>query len=542
MIGTMKANNLRSWLQSIFWLLVLASCATPIAPTGGELDRSGPKLISTFPESGTIRFSGNEIRFNFEDWVDRASFQRALSIEPGLDVDYDIKWRRKSAIIQLNSPLPDSTTVIFTLDKELRDTRSNRISEPIQIALSTGDEIDKGSISFRIIPAYPSINKTEPIVLLYRDPFDIGQPAFYASSADTSGVIRFNYLADGDYRALLVHDINRNRTWDRDREFAQPMKVEQFNISDVDTSEHIPFYYAKRDTTRPFIQNLGLFSETRIRLQFSKAVPYQINNELSLTDSSGTSTKAYHLYNDPKEQSIAYFELENSIEEGKFYQVNESNLFDTSGNPLKVGGIWFEGSSDPDTTLLRYIAPFGSNALIATDSLFIRYSTMVDDPSVRDSLKIYVNREEALESFNISLEQNRIIVSPKGSWNSSNAYQIRTWDPSTATYKDVRLQVSDDTETGDLSVSISDSLQVQNNITLILFQPSGAIYRQIVFKDSVQLENLRPGSYHLLLFEQDSENSQINYGSVFPFRIPGFIYADPRFPIRSRMSSELILD
>lgn len=523
-------------------ILSILSCATPIAPTGGELDKSGPKLISTIPESGTTRFTGNEIRFNFEDWVDRASFQRALSIEPGLDLDYEIKWRRKTAIIQLKNTLPDSTTVIFTLDKELRDTRSNRITVPIQVAIATGDEIDRGSVSFRIIPAFPTINKTEPVVLLYRDPVDISGPAFYASSADTSGVIRFNYLADGKYRAILIHDVNRNRIWDREREFAQPMVKESFNISEIDTSDYIPFYYAKRDTTRPFIQNVGLYSTNRLRLQFSKAIPYQTQNSITLSDSLGAVVSAYHLYNDPRDQSVGYFHLENPLNESIFYSVDNAKLNDASGNSLRVRENWFEGSSEPDTTVLRYIAPFGADALVRNDSLYIRYSTQINDSSVLDSLKIYVNREEAKESFSVIQDKNRLIVSPVGNWNSSNSYQIRTWDPSLGSFKDVRLQVADESESGDLNVVISDSLQIQNNLVLTLYQPSGAIYRNVVFKDSVMLSDIRPGTYHLLLFEQIGDNSTIDYGTVDPFSAPRFIYADPRFPIRSRMSSELILE
>jgi hypothetical protein len=523
-------------------ILYFVSCATPIAPSGGEPDRTGPKLVSTSPESGTIRFNGNEIHFNFEDWVDRASFQRALSIEPGLDVDYDIKWKRKTAIIRLNKFLPDSTTIIFTLDKELRDIRSNRISKPIQIALTTGDEIDQRSVSFRIIPAFPNVSKTEPVVFLYREPFDLTEPAFYSSSPDTSGIIRFNYLADGDYRAILVHDVNRNRIWDRDREFAQPMSLEKFTISEIDTSEHIPFYYAKRDTTRPYIQNIGLFSQSRLRLQFSKAIPYLTDNEIIIMDSLGTNISAYHLYNDPRELTVAYFQIQGRIEESKFYQIDGSGLTDSNGNELRNRATWFEGSSDADTTFQRYIAPFGSDGLIGKDTLYLRYSTQLQESSISDSLKVYVNREEARGSFNVYQEKNRLHLVPKDSWNSSNSYQIRAWDPSSVLFKDVRLQVATETDTGDLSVSISDSLLIQKNLTLTLYQTSGSLYRQVQFKDSVSLRNLRAGTYHLLLFEGVSDESIIDFGEIDPFTPPAYLYADPRFPVRSRMSSELKLD
>jgi hypothetical protein len=535
--------NSDKWIYLLMLVsLIVSSCATPIAPTGGEPDRSGPKLLSTSPVTGTVNFSGNEVRFNFEDWVDRASFQRALSIEPGLNLDYDIKWRRKTAIIRLNNPLPDSTTVIFSLDKELRDTRSNRISEPIKIALSTGNVIDQESVVFRVISAYPSANKTEPVVLLYRDPFDINEPAFYSSSADTSGVIRFSYLAEGEYRAILVHDINRNRTWDREREFAQPMHTEYFKTTEIDTSDFIPFYYAKRDTTRPFTQNVGLFSENRLRIQFSKPIPYQPDNVLTLSDSLDQQIQAYHMYNDSREQSVAFFQTETPLTDAIFYLISGGDVQDANGNQLRFGETRFEGSSEPDTTILRYIAPFGGEALSGRDSLYIRYSTQINNPTILDSLKIFVNREDARNDFTIEVNKNRLIVSPNLRWNSANAYQIRTWDPSLAAFKDVRIQTVDDQESGDLTVVMADSLNIGKDIQMTLFLSSGAVYRQEIFKDSLSLMGLRPGTYHLLLHESNSQTNLIDYGSVDPFSPPGFIYADPRFPIRARMSSELILD
>lgn len=523
-------------------LVTISSCATPISPTGGQPDRSGPKLAGTYPVTGTTNFNAREVRFEFEDWVDRASFQRAFSIEPGLDIDFDIRWRRKTAIIRLNSPLPDSTTIIFSLDNNLRDTRSNRITKPIRVAVSTGDKIDQGSVSFKVIPAYPLMNKTEPVILLYREPIDLTQPALYSSAADTSGVIRFNYLAEGDYRAILVHDINRNRTWDSEREFAQTMVTETFSTALIDTSEYIPFYYAKRDTTSPAAQTIGLLSSNRLRIQFSKPIPYQPSNYVILADSLGNRIRTNHLYNDMRDQSVGFFQTQTALNASISYTIINSNLSDANGNSLRIRNDQFEGSSEADTTRLRFIAPFNGEGLAGRDSLFIRYSTLINDSSVLDSLKIFVNREDARDDFEVNQTVNKLVLSPKNRWNPSNTYQIRTWDPSVGLYKDVRIQVTDDSENGDLRVVISDSIRTASRYQLYLYQPNGSIYRQVSFADSVSVMAIRPGSYHLLIFEDQNETGEINYGTVQPFSAPGYMYSDPRFPIRARMSSELILD
>ena len=52
------------------------SCATPIAPTGGPADKTGPKIEETSPETGTVNFEGRKISFEFSEFVNRSSFEK----------------------------------------------------------------------------------------------------------------------------------------------------------------------------------------------------------------------------------------------------------------------------------------------------------------------------------------------------------------------------------------------------------------------------------------------------------------------------------
>lgn len=96
-------------------IIVCFSCATPIAPTGGPPDREGPVVIETTPASGTVNFSGDEVRFTFDKFVDRGSVRQNISIEPDLAIPFEVNFNRKTVIVSFDSDLPDNTTIIIKL-------------------------------------------------------------------------------------------------------------------------------------------------------------------------------------------------------------------------------------------------------------------------------------------------------------------------------------------------------------------------------------------------------------------------------------------
>lgn len=535
--------NKVSYHSVLVWISILffQGCATPMAPTGGELPRTGPIIVQTIPNSGTTNFDGNEIRIVFEDWVDRASFARAFGVEPGINISYDISWRRKTAIIKLNDPLPDSTTVLFTLNNELRDTRSNRISSPLRIAVSTGDQIDSERITFRIYPTSTGQNISESSILLYRDPFDLESPALYTSSADTSGIVRFDFLAKGDYKAILVHDINRNRTWDRSREFAQPYLVHSFNISEIDTSTFLPFYYARRDTSRPVIQGLGLLTQNRLRVRFNKDIPHAAENLLVLSDSLNNEISAFHLHNDLRESVVSFFQTESSLSENVTYTISKHTITDRSGNRLFVDDLTIDGSSDPDTVRLRYISVPGELNLTGNVPISIRYNKFIDDASIVDSVKVFMNRGIANEQFDISTERNRLVIRPKSVWNPANTYEIKVWDPPFGVYRDIRPKVIGESDLGGIIIQIQDSTMIDLPLRVNIIDSRGNSIVNTSFKNEYRNENLLVGSYHVIIFEDRNQNGNWDFGSIDPFREPAWIYVDRRFPVRSRMTSELNL-
>ena len=53
------------YLNLIFYLIFLNSCAAVKAPSGGPKDKTPPVLIGSDPPQGTTGWSGNKIRLFF---------------------------------------------------------------------------------------------------------------------------------------------------------------------------------------------------------------------------------------------------------------------------------------------------------------------------------------------------------------------------------------------------------------------------------------------------------------------------------------------
>lgn len=539
--------------QRIFWSLVVSiafffqfyGCATPVAPTGGEPDRTGPVLVRTVPESGTTQFRDNTVRFEFTDYVDRNSFRNALHIEPGIQIKFSIQWRRKTAIIRFEEELPEATTIIFNIGTQLRDIRGNRLRAPIITALSTGDTIDEGTLMFHVQAFSPDRSVEDLSVLLYRLEDDINEPAPYVSQPDTAGMVEFKYLSDNTYRAILVRDINRNRVWDKQREFAQAAMLPKFevNVDSVKRGVHT-FVYAQIDTIKPQIQGVGLLTSNRLRVRFSKEIQDLPLSELNIErlDTSLTS-RAVLLYRDKENRTVAYFESEIPLQPQFTYRVIGSDIIDRSGNNLNVDFEPFNGSNDPDTVLTRFVKTIPDRELRSGEPLSLIYNKRIGNQSdILDSLRVYINRSDASASMDVSVIDNIIQIIPRQPWQDSNTYEIRAWNPGSLTYSNIQPRLARTSEFGAIHLIVPDTLKKDSTFKVMIYSKNGFMLISKSFTRELLINDLSPDIYHITIFEDIDENGRWNQGNVEPFRHPAPIYIDRRFPVKSRMTSTLELD
>lgn len=536
-----KKNTLLYHILVLVVFLSFNSCATPIAPTGGPRDLEGPQILETKPTSGTTNFEDKSFEFQFSEYVNRSSLSSNITIEPDLGIEYSTKWKKKKLIIEFEDKLPDSTTVILTLGGDISDTRGNKIGKPITLAVSTGDEIDKGEVSGRIRRADTGESIDGATVLLYRTPIDLTAKAAYQAKSDTGGVFQFSYLKEGSYQALYVDDRNRNKTWDLSSETAQPFSEELIELKKEGSDTLDVVYIIQKDTLAPKLQGVGLFSSTRMRLRFNENITIQDQSSITILDSlQNPFSEAYPLFISEKDPFVLFAESETPLDESAIFSLNADYISDESGNNVITNDIIFDGSAQEDTTLQRIIEHTTEKGVYPNQSIEIIYSAPITDPMIIDSIVVV----EGDVSFNdwptISIDRNKLYIDPQEQWIEGIDYQFLVWNPSTLRRQLLTTEIWDETELGEISIQVlnADSMDVYH----FSIENEGIAFKiDSTFSNSLELAQLAPVSYTLKVFRDLNDNLIWDEGSISPFIAPEPYYIQRGITIQNGFTSEIII-
>jgi hypothetical protein len=195
---------------------IVAGCAEIGAPPGGEIDRTGARLLYSIPaDSSTGVPPGRTVEIVFNEKIVKPAQPGALFISPRPAADYRVSWKSDRAIIELQDDfLPDQTYVV-TVAASLTDLRNNKLDSAISIAFSTGDQLDSGRVSGGVLTP-----KGDPmpgwLVGLYRhlDPTDLlvidSILPDYLTTTGRDGRFSFRNLPDALFLLVAFEDKNRD--------------------------------------------------------------------------------------------------------------------------------------------------------------------------------------------------------------------------------------------------------------------------------------------------------------------------------------------
>ena len=117
------------------------------------------------------------------------------------------------------------------------------------IAFSTGDQIDTGGLTGRILNAETGegLEGREVLFPIHM----ICTKALYRTETDTGGVFRFNYIRETNYSVVHFKDRNRNKIWDSSLEASYAFNTRSVSVKNglVDTLSAV--YVMEADTLRP---------------------------------------------------------------------------------------------------------------------------------------------------------------------------------------------------------------------------------------------------------------------------------------------------
>ena len=543
---TIRLTNLikknRFYPLVLLFFMTLGGCATPISPSGGPPDRTPPDIIETFPEVGSTNFSGDEVRFEFSEFVDRNSVRQNVSIEPDIGIQYEVDFSRKTAIIEFQDELPENTTILVKLGSDVADTRRNTLGSSFDLAFSTGPVIDEGKISGRLRDADQSSVDAGERVFLYREPIDYTAPANYVAQSDTSGQIDFSYLREGTYSAIWVDDINRDRRWNPERERAQPFHSRTVDVIQGQQTNIGTIYIQRPDTVSPRLDGVGLLSDVRLRLRLSEEVVWDDGATFTILDSLNNEyTTAYPLYKDESDPNILFSQAEQPLEETQAFSIRQNGFADRVGNELRTTVDSFPGSSVSDTTQLRIIRDNADGGLFPDEPFIITYSTFIDDPAVIDSLIVFEGESASVGYDLAEVERNRLLIYPEDEWQAGVRYEFGIWDPDFVERRMLQPEIWQRNQLGNIDFIPSEDDTTTLNF-LTLFDENRKVEIDTSFTGSIEITNLPPIQYTAQIYRDLNEGEAWDPGSVDPFRAPEPFFMRREIPVREGFTGEVSVE
>ncbi len=528
----------------IFLLILVSQCATPTQPTGGPADRTPPEIEETEPAPGTTMFDGDRIRFHFSKYINRNSFRDAFRMEPDLNIRYEISWRRRTATVRFQDPLPDTTTIIFTLGTGLADTRNNRIPSPFQLAVSTGPDIDDGSITARVRDAKTGKGREGERVVLYRYPVDLSVGANYVGESDTSGHVQFQYLREGKYKAFWLDDRNRNRRWDREREAAQPFPSDTLVLERGGEADLGKLFVIRADTTAPLLQAVGMLSDVRLRLRFSEDVTIGDDAAISVFHEDHThATDAVPLFVDSENPNILYAQARDPLPDGAVYHIEMTGITDAAGNSADFDIEPFPGSDEPDTTWARYISNESRFGVPPDEPIVIRYAKLLDDsPMVLDSLVLVESERVHRPWPHAQIRDQFLIINPDGEWRRGENYEIRVWDENRMERETIRPRILFEDELGALDIRVESPRTDTTRHRARLIDQQGETIRDRVFQGETEFARVPAGRYLLIVHEMRDGTREWDPGRVDPFRPPGHYFIQRNVPVERGLTGQVFVE
>lgn len=154
----------------LFGLVILASCAQIVAPTGGPKDEIGPKVLEVLPKDKTVKFSAinQDVRIRFDEFIQLKDPSKQIVMSPPLKQAPEYLITGKELRIKFKEPLANNTTYTINFGNAVIDNHEGIVANNLQYTFSTGNYIDSNFIKGKVRNAFTDLPVEGVIVSLYK--------------------------------------------------------------------------------------------------------------------------------------------------------------------------------------------------------------------------------------------------------------------------------------------------------------------------------------------------------------------------------------
>ena len=224
------------------------------------------------PGDSTLNFTGKQIEFQFDEYVDLQDIQNNLLFTPTFERNPEIAVKGKTITVRFREALDTNTTYILNFGNAIRDINEMNILKGFRYSFSTGPALDSLELSGRVILAQNGKVDSTMIVVLHRDMQDsavYNKRPLYITRLDNAGNFKFQNLPAGTFAIYAIGDAGLSRRYQRGSQMFAFLDS-SVTVGQQDSSLTL---YAYRDAVPPPAVNItqrgGGGTQTKDRLIFT---------------------------------------------------------------------------------------------------------------------------------------------------------------------------------------------------------------------------------------------------------------------------------
>ena len=523
-------------LQSFFIFISLSfliSCANQLPPGGGEIDLMPPAIVSSFPMNGTTNFSENYFELEFSEYVDKRSFKDAVFISPVIEGGMDVSWSGKSVTVEFPNGFKKDITYVVNIGTDVVDLNNkNRMAQSFSFSFSTGDRIDRRSISGKVFG-----NEIDGTMIFgYKNSSDttnyLAAKPDYLSQVGKDGSYVLNGLAESIYRVFAVKDQFRDLLFQPDQDLIG-VAFKDISLVGSDSSySGLNFFLFKADTVKPRLLSSVMTDRNHIFLTISEEVDSSVINSQNfyLIDSTFDSKVgiSYIFKGDKKKEELVLTQSEILNPEHSYYLI-ANELKDLNGNIFLNDATSLIQSEKPDTTSIKIIRTIPAQKSLIdfknTEVLFY-FDDAFSKESVKDAIQ-FADTSGKKIPFKISYPDDaKLSIKPSSDLKPEKHYEVKLdlskfSDPAgNKTDSVYRLNFS--TINGIEFTGVSGRIRnAKDNLVLVLQNTKDQSISYVTKADKTStysFERIEAGSYTLWYYFDKDSSGTYDHGWLYPFR------------------------
>lgn len=221
------------------FIIIIASCAKIVPPSGGAKDLAPPKLIASIPDSPAINFTKNEVLLEFDEYIKLSDMRNQFLVSPPLNEFPDVVVVGKKVKIKILDTLKSNTTYTLNFNSALKDFTNNNVYKDFSFNFSTGNVIDSAFLTGVVIDAFTLEPVKNVLVGVYPnlDTNALYKKPLYCAKTNDKGIYKIKNIPIGKYFITAFDDINYNYLYEKYQEtIGFIVKHSTSTIQVIDTS------------------------------------------------------------------------------------------------------------------------------------------------------------------------------------------------------------------------------------------------------------------------------------------------------------------